>query len=46
MEDLSGLLDGLHEGKLGPDWTKAEAAKTSEQQHPLMQCSCLNIKKR
>jgi hypothetical protein len=24
-------------GKLGPDWIKAESAKTSEQQHPLMQ---------
>jgi hypothetical protein len=30
------LMDYI-KGKLGPDWIKAEAAKTSEQQHPLMQ---------
>jgi SEC-C motif len=33
---LDFLMDYM-KGKLGPDWTKAEAAKTSEQQHPLMQ---------
>jgi hypothetical protein len=30
------LMDYI-KGKLGPDWIKAEAAKISEQQHPLMQ---------
>jgi hypothetical protein len=33
---LDFLMDYV-KGKLGPDWIKAEAAKTSEQQHPLMQ---------
>jgi hypothetical protein len=33
---LDFLMDYM-KGKLGPDWIKAEAAKTSEQQHPLMQ---------